>query len=83
MKVNGPGKVELDKKAIHGSGKSMRGYILTYSWLEREKICQLWDLTTGDPHFCIHSTPLHGRGGGKKKKRIFFFFFFKLGGKQM
>ena len=40
---------ELDKKAIHGSGKSIRGYILTYVWLERENICQLWDLTTGGP----------------------------------
>ena len=38
MQVNGPGSVEISKKEIPGSKRTMYGYILTYSRLERENV---------------------------------------------
>ena len=38
MQVNGPGSVEISKKEIPGSKRSMYGYIQTYSRLERENV---------------------------------------------
>ena len=32
------GRVEISKEEIHGSKRSMYGYILTYSRLERENV---------------------------------------------
>ena len=38
MQVNGPEGLEISEEEIHGSKRSMYGYILTYSRLERENV---------------------------------------------
>ena len=51
------GRVEISKEEIPGSRRSMQGYALTYSRLQREnlKLCVLnrWDF-----NFCVCSSPL-------------------------
>ena len=44
------------KKDISDNGRSMHGYILTYSSLRRENICHLRVLNRGDLNFCVLST---------------------------
>ena len=51
------------KEELPGSRGSMRGYILTYSRLLRENICQLWVLNRGGFNFCICSSLLQVTGG--------------------
>ena len=53
------GSVEISKKEISGSKRSMYGYILTYSRLERENV-KLCVLTRWDFNFCVRSSPLWG-----------------------
>ena len=51
----------IGKQEVSGSGQSMRSYILTYSRLQRQIICQLWALNGGDLNFCVPSTSFPGR----------------------
>ena len=48
------------KQEIPNSGRSMRGYILTYFRLysENVKFCHFWDLNRSYPNFCIDCTPM-------------------------
>ena len=45
---------EKYKQEIPNSGRSMRGYILTYFRLysENVKFCHFWDLNRSYPNFC-------------------------------
>ena len=54
------GRVEISKEELPGSKRSMYGYILTYSRLERENFFKLCVLTRWDFNFCVCSSPLRG-----------------------
>ena len=65
---------------IIGSGRNMRGYVLAYSRLKRENICQLWLLNRLDLNFCVRRTRLRvrrlgraagtiGRTNGRRRRR--------------
>ena len=47
-----------DREEVPGSGRSMRGYILTDSRLSKKSICQLWVLNGRGLNFCVRNTPL-------------------------
>ena len=58
MKVNGPEKWELGQGRNYGTAwLSILGYILTYSVLLREKICQLWVFNRGDLNIYASAVP--------------------------
>lgn len=49
--VNVPGGSKSDKEEIPGGRLSMRGYIMTYSRLKKQNICQLWGSQKRGPDF--------------------------------